>query len=272
MSDGADGADVAGRVVLVTGAARGIGAATVRRLAGAGHRVLAVDSCAGADAGVGYPLASRADLDAVVAGAPEGSVVGHVADVRDRDALAAAVAVALERWGRLDAAVAVAAVIAGGRPLWETPEADLDLLWEVDVKGVWNTAAVAVPALLDGPDPQGARFVAVASAAGTHGLYRLAAYNAAKHAVVGLVKGLAADLVGTGVTACAVSPGSTRTPMLAATADLYDLPDVEGFAANQLLGRVLDPDDAAATIAFCCGRDAAALNGSVVHADGGFSP
>ncbi|QSR28778.1 SDR family mycofactocin-dependent oxidoreductase [Nocardioides aromaticivorans] len=240
------------RVVLVTGAARGIGAATVRRLVGQGDRVVAIDELPITDA--------------------DEQVLPVVADVRDRAALAAAVDTALDRWGRLDAAVAAAAVVAGGVPLWETPETDLDLLWDVDVKGVWNTAAVTVPAMLAGPDPAGARFVAIASAAGHHGLHHLAAYNAAKHAVVGLVKGLAADLVGTGATACAVSPGSTRTPMLEATAALYDLDDVEAFADNQLLRRILEPDEVAATVAFCCSRDAAVLNGSVVHADGGFAP
>lgn len=243
----------AARVVLVTGAARGIGAATVRRLLAQGDRVVAIDV-----------LAQPDDTT--------GNVLPVVADVRDRTALAAAVDAARDRWGRLDAAVAAAAVVAGGVPLWETPGADLDLLWDVDVKGVWNTAAVTVPAMLAGPDPAGARFVAIASAAGHHGLHRLAAYNAAKHAVVGLVKGLAADLVGTGATACAVSPGSTRTPMLEATAALYDLDDVEVFAGNQLLRRILEPDEVAATVAFCCSREAAVLNGSVVHADGGFAP
>ena len=240
------------RVVLVTGAARGIGAATVRALVGRGDRVVAVDE---------------------LAAAPRGDrVVAHIADVRDRAALAGAVDLALDRWGRLDAAVAGAAVIAGGHPLWETPESERDLLWDVDVKGVWNTAAVTVPAMLAGPDPAGARFVGIASAAAHHGLHHLAAYNAAKHAVVGLVKGLAADLVGTGVTACAVSPGSTRTPMLEATAALYGLSDVDVFAENELLRRILEPEEVAATIAFCCSPEAAALNGSVVHADGGFAP
>lgn len=245
-----------GRVVLVTGAARGIGAATVRALVAGGDRVVAVDELSS--------MTGFADGDE--------QVVAHVADVRDRAALGAAVDLALVTWGRLDAAVAAAAVIAGGRPLWETPEQDLDLLWDVDVKGVWNTAAAAVPAMLAGPDPSGARFVAVASAAGHHGLHHLAAYNLAKHAVIGLVKGLAADLVGTGATACAVSPGSTRTPMLEATAALYGLDDVDAFADNQLIRRILDPAEVAATIAFCCSREAAVLNGSVVHADGGFAP
>ena len=259
------------RVALVTGAARGIGAETVRTLCRDGYRVVAVDSCAGDDApdGVAYALASRDELDAVAAEFPD-RVLPRVADVRDRDALAEAAADGVDRFGRLDAVVAAAAVIAGGKPLWESPDSHLDSQWEVDVKGVWNTAAVTVPQLLAGPDPSGGRFVAIASAAGNHGLFHLAAYNTAKHAVIGLVKGLAADLVGTGVTACAVSPGSTRTRMLEATAALYGLADADELAASQLLRRVLEPSEIAATIALCCSREGAALNGSVVSADGGF--
>lgn len=234
----------------MTGAAGGIGSATVRRLVLQGYGVVG--------------------LDIVHAEAPAGAV--HVVgDVRDRAALQGAVDLALERWGRLDAVAAAAAVIAGGQPLWETPEEQLDELLAVDLRGVWNTAAVTVPAMLAGPDPSGCRFVAVASAAAHQGLFGLAGYNAAKHAVVGIVRGLAADLVGTGTTAVAVSPGSTRTPMLEQTAALYGLDEVDGFADHQLLRRILDPDEVAATIAFCCSPDAAALNGSVVHADGGFS-
>jgi SDR family mycofactocin-dependent oxidoreductase len=260
-----------GRVALVTGAARGIGAATVRLLVASGDRVVAVDSCEG-DEGSPYALGTWEQLEALTLLGDGTQVVAHLADVRDRAALSDAVDRAVTIWGRLDVAVAAAAVVTGGRPLWETPESDLDLLWDVDVKGVWNTAAACVPAMLANPDPAGARFVALASAAGTHGLYNLAAYSAVKHAVVGLVKGLAADLVGTGVTACAVSPGSTRTSMLEATAALYELPDVEGFAVNQLLRRVLDADEVAAAVAFCCSREGGVVNGSVVHADGGFTP
>lgn len=241
------------RVVLVTGASRGIGAATVQVLLERGEHVLAFDRRPSP-----VPASDR--------------LMVHVGDVRDRAALSQAVDNALVEWGRLDAVVAAAAVVAGGEPLWETSETDLDLLWEVDVKGVWNTAAAAVPAMLTGSDPAGARFVAIASAAAHHGLHRLAAYNTVKHAVVGLVKGLAADLVGTGVTACAVSPGSTRTTMLTETAALYGLDDVETFADNQLVRRLLEPEEIAATVAFCCGPDAAVLNGSVVQADGGFAP
>jgi SDR family mycofactocin-dependent oxidoreductase len=257
------------RVALVTGAARGIGAATVHRLAAQGYRVAALDWCVGPDSPTAYPQGSRAQLDAL-AGEYDGQVVIVVADVRDRGALDTAVADTLDRWGRLDAAVAAAAVMAGGAPLWETKDDDLDLLWDVNVRGVWNTAATAVPAMLASHDPAGCRFVAVASGAGHHGLYRLAGYTTTKHAVVGLVKGLAADLVGTGVTAAAISPGSTRSDMLEATAALYDLDDSEEFAGSQLVRRLLEPDEIAATIAFCCSAEGAVTNGSVVHAGGGF--
>ena len=198
-------------------------------------------------------------------------MLGHVADVRDLPALRAAVELALDRWGRLDAAVAAAGVIAGGRALWETSNDVMRHLWDVNVQGVWNTAAVTVPAMLGLPGADGARFVAVASAAGTYGLHHLAAYNASKHAVIGLVKGLAADLVGTGASACAVSPGSTATDMLEATARLYGMTDVQAFATNQLLGRILAPDEVASAVVYCCSRDSV-VNGTVVHADGGFAP
>ena len=263
------------RVALVTGAARGIGAATVRALVEQGYRVVAVDSCAGdgerRPAGVAYALATPAELLAVAAEAGT-SVVTQVADVRDRAALDAAAALAVDQFGRLDAVVAAAAVIAGGAPLWQTPDDQLQTLWQVDVQGVWNTAAACVPLMLAGPDPGNCRFVALASAAGTHGLFHLSAYTAAKHAVVGLVKGLAADLVGTGVTATAVSPGSTRTAMLHATAALYGHEGVERFADSQLVQRLIEPAEIAATIAFCCSPAGGVLNGSVVHADGGFAP
>jgi SDR family mycofactocin-dependent oxidoreductase len=250
------------RVALVTGAARGIGAATVSRLVADGYRVMALDSCEGP------PLATKEQLVAL-ADPDGGRVITRIADVRDRLALDEAVAEAVGAWGRLDVAVAAAGVMRGGRPLWETPEEDLDTLLNVVTKGVWNTAAVTIPAMLTGPHPPGCRFVAVASAAGIHGLFRLAAYTAAKHAVIGIVKGLAADLVGTGITASAVAPGSTDTDMLRATAALYDVPADE-LISHQRIRRVIDPAEIAAAIAFCASPAGGIINGTVLHADGGF--
>jgi len=258
------------RVAIVTGAARGIGAATVRELAGRGYGVVALDWCAGdSHSELPYPQAAPADLDGL-ADAFGDRVASITADVRDPDALAEAVDLALTKWGRVDAAVAAAAVILGGAPAWHTDREKLRLLWQIDVEGVWHTAGATIPAMLAGPDPAGCRFVAVASAAASHGLFHLTAYNTVKHAVAGMIKGLAADLTGTGVTASAVSPGSTRTAMLEATAALYGLSDVEEFAGSQRIRRLLQPEEIAATIAFCCSRDGSVVNGSIIEASGGF--
>nr|MBA3248719.1 SDR family oxidoreductase [Geodermatophilaceae bacterium] len=136
---------------------------------------------------------------------------------------------------------------------------------------VLNLARAAVPALLQRPEPRTGRFVAIASVAAERGLWRLSAYTAAKHAVLGLVRGLAADLRGTGVTATAVSPGSTDTAMLRATAGLYEMPEVADFAAHQLIDRLIDPAEVAAAIGWLCSAEAGAVTGSVVQVDGGFT-
>ncbi|WP_329568032.1 mycofactocin-coupled SDR family oxidoreductase [Streptomyces sp. NBC_01361] len=258
-----------GRVALVTGAARGIGAAVVDQLAAEGWRVVAVDICADLP-GVAYPLATKEELAAVARGWP-GSVIEVVADVRDPQAMADAVALARKEFGGLDAAVAAAAVMAGGRPLWETTDPEWEALFDVGVRGVFNLARAAVPELLAHPQPRSGRFVALASAAAHRGLWHLAGYNAAKHAVLGLVRGLAADLRGTGVTATAVSPGSTRTAMLSATADLYGLTDPAELAEHQLTERLLEPEEVAAAVCWLCGPHSSAVTGTVIHADGGFT-
>ena len=263
------------RVALVTGAARGIGAATVAALAADGWRVVAVDRCADEPA-LPYPLGSRADLDRVVEDAQAAAVgaavaVAAQADTRDPDALAAAVRLAEERWGGLDAAVAAAGVIAGGVPAWQVPAEQEQAVLGIDLGGVLTLARVAVPALLRRPEPRRGRFVAVASAAATRGLPMLAAYCAAKAGVAGFVRALAAELAGTGVTANAVSPGSTTTSILDESARLYGLPSAGAFAAQQPLGRLLSPAEVATVIAFLAGDGASAMTGAVVPVDGGLA-
>lgn len=257
------------RVAVVTGAARGIGAATVDALAGGGWRVVAVDACAD-DPVLGYPLGTREELDALAA-RHEGSVLAVVGDVRSRPDMERSVAAALERFGRVDAAVAAAGVIAGGQPIWETSDAAWDAMFAVNVDGARHLAAAVVPALLSAPEPRQGRVVVVASTAGLLGLYHLTAYGAAKHAAVGLVRGLAADLVGTGVTANAVCPGSTRTAILAESARLYDLASPESFASQQLLGRLLEPEEPAAMVAWLCSEAASGVTGAILPVDAGMT-
>lgn len=261
-------------VAVVTGAGRGIGRAIVWRLAAAGWAVVATDGrdLADLETLLGYPLSTEGDLDRTVAGAPPaGAVRAVAADVRDPAALDAVLGEAVARFGGLDAAVAAAGVIAGGQPLWKSPPEVLSGLLAVNVVGVANLAASAIPELLRRPQPRRGRFVAVASAAAHRGLYHLAAYSASKAACVGLVRGLAADLRGTGITANIVSPGSTQTAMLRRTAELYGLSDSEAFAQHAVLERLLEPDEVAAVVAFLCAETGSAMTGAVLHADAGLT-
>jgi SDR family mycofactocin-dependent oxidoreductase len=270
------------RVAVVTGAARGIGAATVRGLAAVGWAVVAVDR-GHDDPRLPYAMGTEAELDAVVASARElappatgagggpDQVVAFRADTTDPEALGAAVALAEGRFGGLDAMVAVAGVIAGGVPLWEMPADQLDAVLAVNLGGPLTAARVGIPALLRRPEPRHGRFLAVASAAATRGLPKLAAYGAAKAGVAGLIRGLAAELGGTGVTANAVSPGSTATATLTESARLYGLEDTGPFADQQAVGRLLAPEEVAAALVWLAGFDSSALTGAVIPVDGGLS-
>jgi SDR family mycofactocin-dependent oxidoreductase len=254
-------------VALISGAARGLGAAVARLLAADGWSLVLTDGGAD-DPAVTYPLATPDDLAAM---GEELGVPVATADVRDADALAAVVRTATDTHGGLDAVVAAHGVIGGGGPLWETEPAVWDALVGIDLTGVYHLARTTVPALLARPAPRQGRFVAVASAAGLKGMPLLAAYNAAKHGVIGLVRGLAADLAGTGVTANAVCPGSMRTAMLDASAAVYGLDHVDEFAVHHLTGALLDPEEVAAFIAWLCSPASSAITGAVLAADAGMT-
>lgn len=259
------------RLALVTGAARGIGAATVARLKADGFDVLAVDR--GEDDprlpyALGHFHREPDTADAALDVAGTGRVVPVQADTTDVDALRAVVE---QAGGALDVVVAAAGVIAGGVPAWEL-DADAEAAVLVtNLGGVMTAARVGVPALLRRPQPRAGRFIAVASTAAQRGLPQLAAYCAAKAGVLGYVRALALELGGTGVTANTVSPGSTRTAMLDESARLYGLESAEAFAAQQPLGRLVEPDEVAAVIAFLAGADTHAITGADYPVDGGLA-
>lgn len=260
-----------GPVAIITGGARGIGAATARLLAETGWRLVLVDR-AEDDPALPYPMATRADLDAAVkeCGGPE-RAVGVVADVRDQAALDGAVQIAVDRFGGLDASVAIAGGIAGGQEAWRTSDETWAAMLGVNLEGAWRLARASIPAILERPEPRQGRFVAVASSGGSVGLYLLAAYSAAKHGVIGLVRSLAAELGPHGITANAVAPGSTTGVMLDASAALYGLADAADFTQYHLLPRLLEPSEPAALIAWLCGPQSSGLTGAVLPVDAGMT-
>ena len=255
------------QLAVVTGAARGMGAAVARRLAASGWSLVLVDACA-PQPPLSYPMPTPADLDAIAGdcravGAPRvDTLVADVGDGAVRGKIRAAVGERIPA-----AAIAVAGVISG-HSAWNEPDDAFDLMLRVNLYGVRHLADACVPAMVAAGT---GRFVAVSSAAALRAMPRLAAYSAAKAAVLAYVRAMAADLAGTGVTANIVCPGSTHGVMLQASAAVYDLPSEETFAAQALLGRLIDPEEVAAAIGWLCSPDSGALTGAVIPVDAGLS-
>ncbi len=202
-----------GKVVLVTGAARGQGRAHAVRLAGEGADVIAVDVAAPVET-VAYPPATPDDLAGTVAAveALDRRVVARQADVRDTAALSAAVADGVAELGRLDGVVANAGILNAVKPSWELAEDEWQTMLDVNLTGVWHTTKVAVPHLVE--QGGGGSIVLISSTAGLRGIPHIAHYNAAKHGVLGLQRTLANELVEHRIRVNSVHPTNVRTTMI----------------------------------------------------------
>jgi NAD(P)-dependent dehydrogenase (short-subunit alcohol dehydrogenase family) len=224
------------RRVVVTGGTRGIGAAIAARFAAAGDDVVAV---------------GRSDCD-----------------VTDEDAVAAL----FERVGPVDVLVNNAG-IAASAPLPRTTMEDWRAELDVNATGAFLCTRAVLPAMLERDH---GRIVTVASTAGVAGVRYTAAYTASKHAAVGLMRAVAAEVAGTGVTANAVCPTFVRTEMtrrsvdrIVATTGRSETDAEAALAAAAPLGRLLEPEEVAFAVAFLAAPEARAINGQTLILDGG---
>ena len=237
---------MSGRLVVVTGGGSGIGRAVVERFAAAGERVVAV----GRD---------EAKLTATGAAA-------EPCDVTDEEAVGAL----FERLGPVDVLVNNAGM-AESAPLHRTTLDSWRAHMEVNATGAFLCTRAVIAGMRD--RGSGA-IVTVASVAGRAGSPYTAAYTASKHAAIGLMRGAAAELAGSGATANAVCPAYVETPMTDRTvANIAQRTgrgedEARGLLAGPL-GRLLEPGEVAAAVGWLASPEAAAINGQAVVLDGG---
>ena len=227
---------VAGKVAFITGAARGQGRSHAVRLAQEGADIIAVDICGPIDTVDRIPpttpedLAETADL---VKGFDRRIVTAEV-DVRDYDALKAAVDSGVEQLGGLDIIVANAGIGNGGNTLDRTSEADWTAMIDINLGGVWKTVKAGVPHILSGG--RGGSIILTSSVGGLKAYPHTGHYVAAKHGVVGLMRTFAVELGQHNIRVNSVHPTNVNTPLFMneATMKLFR-PDLENPGPEDLL-------------------------------------
>lgn len=271
-SDGPSRGRVAGKVALVTGAARGQGRSHAVRLAADGADVIAVDICAPV-ADIEYPTATADDLatTAELVEATGAKVVTYEVDVRDARGMADAVADGVTRLGRLDISVANAGVCSIQR--WDevTPE-----LWDtvvgINLTGVWNTCVASVPHLLEAG---GGSMILISSTAGLKGQPFLTPYVASKHGLVGIMRSLANELASRHIRVNSLHPTGVDTPMLAGMVGLTERieasPDVGSLFLNSLPVDLVRADDVSNAVVFLASDEARYVTGLTMTVDAGAS-
>lgn len=237
-----------GKVVIVTGAASGIGEATVQRFAAEGATVALADR----DAAVERVARSLAGDKAA----------SHVVDVADAKAVTAMVGKVAGEFGRLDVLVNNAGIYVEGAPDQISDEQWRQVM-SVDVDAVFYGCRAAIPHL----EKTRGSIVNTASVSGLGADWGNSPYNAAKGAVVNFTRALALDLGRRGIRVNAVCPSLTRTGM---TKDMMDDKElVARFKERIALGRICEPAEVAAVIAFLASEDASFVTGANVTVDGG---
>ena len=242
---------LAGKIVLVTGGSRGIGAAIAERLAAEGASV--------ALSFVASPERAAATVDAIVRGG--GQAIALQADQADPAAAADLVTTAHERLGGLDILVNNAGVTVQGRI--DDPDADqaaLDRQFAINVTSVAAAVRRAAPLI-----EAGGRIISIGSVFGARSPWQgIGGYSATKAALGGYTRGWARDLGPRGITVNLLQPGAINTELNPETAD-----HAAGLVAMTALGRYGQPHEIAAVVAFLAGPDASYITGATIDVDGG---
>jgi NAD(P)-dependent dehydrogenase (short-subunit alcohol dehydrogenase family) len=271
---------IAGKVALVTGAARrrGIGRATALRLAGEGADVACLDIARPYESFPGHGVASADELDEVTG---EIEALGRRsfaarADVSNWDEVHAAVDEVYRTLGRIDLVANVAggaSLGAGAGPLLQIAEAEWDLVLDVNLKGTWMVSRACATRMAG---QGGGRIVNVSSQAGKRPFPMLGAYCAAKAGVILLTQVLASELGPVGITVNAVCPGTVDTDLINKDHQFEQLIGVmapgglEGWIQREIpLGRLETAEDVAAAIALLMSDDAAYITGEALNVSGG---
>lgn len=245
----------AGRVALVTGAGGGIGRASAERLAAEGAKVVCTDVATDA-------------VEATAAGVGE-AAVALTCDVTDPAACDAAVATALDRFGRLDVLVNVAG--RGGFAATETLALEeWDRTLAVNLTGVFLMSRAALPALLDGGGGvANSAIVNIASVAGIRATPYNAAYCASKGGVIMLTKAMAVEFGRRGIRVNCICPSAVDTGFLS-TFEFPDYADVSLFArAGSVIDERITPEEVAASVAHLASDEARMITGTALVMDGG---
>lgn len=203
---------VAGKVALITGAARGQGRSHAIRLAQEGADIIAIDACEDVET-VPYGGATEADLAETVekVEALDRRIVAHKADVREYVGLKAALDDGVAQLGRLDIISANAGVFSTA-PTAELTEEQWGQMIDINLSGVWRTCKAAIPHLIEGG--RGGSIVITSSAAGLKGFPNFAHYVSAKHGVVGLMRTLALELAPHSIRVNSIHPTNVNTDMI----------------------------------------------------------
>jgi 2-keto-3-deoxy-L-fuconate dehydrogenase len=250
--------DLSDKYAFVTGAGSGIGAAIADTFARAGAHVFVVDI----DDASGRQTATRIT--------EQGGRAETIAlDVRDEPQCTAAAARVQQRAGRLDVLVNNAGVGHVGTVL-QTDGADLDRLYAVNVRGVFNVTKAFLPGMIA---RRSGAIINMASIGGLVGIRDRIAYCVSKFAVVGLTKSMALDHAMEGIRVNCICPGRVETPFVAAR--LREYPDPERayreMAATQAIGRMGRPEEIAAAALYLASDEASFVTGCAFAIDGGWS-